>query len=74
MQHACALDAALLNRLLLPRCPFHLPPDFSPAFNAEAPTVFDRIFDPYGRRASFQPSGTAYPVEGERRIVSTTSR
>ncbi|PRW57776.1 hypothetical protein C2E21_3490 [Chlorella sorokiniana] len=38
--------------------------DFSPAFNAEAPTIFDKVFDPWNRRNQFQPSGVAYPAEG----------
>ncbi|KAI3434790.1 hypothetical protein D9Q98_002848 [Chlorella vulgaris] len=39
--------------------------DFNPAFNAEAPVWFERLFDPFNRRNKFQPSGLAYPAEGE---------
>jgi hypothetical protein len=35
------------------------------AFNAEAPVWFERLFDPFNRRNKFQPSGLAYPAEGE---------
>lgn len=38
--------------------------DFDPRFNAEAPVWFERLFDPFNSRNSFEPSGIAYPADG----------
>jgi len=40
--------------------------DFSPQFNPEAPEFVEKIFKPFDSRSRFQPSGEAYPYEGEK--------
>lgn len=37
--------------------------DFDPAFNAEVPTVVERIFNPFSEKNAFKPSGIPYPVD-----------
>lgn len=37
--------------------------DFDPAFNIEAPTLIDKLLDPFDRRNGFEPLGTAYPAD-----------
>jgi len=37
--------------------------DFNPQFNAEVPTVIERVFNPLSGRNAFKPSGIPYPTE-----------
>ena len=37
--------------------------DFDPKFNAEAPVIVEKFFQPFNERNQFRPSGEAYPAD-----------
>jgi hypothetical protein len=37
--------------------------DWDPQFNAEVPTIIEKIFNPFAERNAYKPSGIPYPQD-----------